>query len=151
MLEVDVELEVLGLVFWMALPPQRLPPLLERMADYRAQRSLNDELVSERVRSRSALRAGQQIGHKVSGGNVQNPPWRHHFIPEFYLKRWCLGGTKLVQFSRPYGSTVKPKRLSPRETGFVDQLYSLEGLDPSVAEQLEEGYFRRSTAERPTR
>ena len=80
---------------------------------------------------------------KVSPGKTQKPSWRHHFIPEFYLKRWCLGGTKLVQFSRPYGPTVKPKTLSPRETGFQNKLYTLAGLEPAVAQALEEQYFRK--------
>jgi hypothetical protein len=39
----------------------------------------------------------------VSG--KQNPPWRHHYIPEFYLKRWASGKQgELVQFSKPYGT-----------------------------------------------
>ncbi|WP_188312143.1 DUF4238 domain-containing protein [Salinarimonas soli] len=79
----------------------------------------------------------------MGGASTQKPSWRHHFIPEFYLKRWSLGGTKLVQFSRPYGSTVKPKTLSPRETGFQDKLYTLAGLDPELAQALEEQYFQK--------
>lgn len=79
----------------------------------------------------------------MSGAKTQQPSWRHHFIPEFYLKRWCLGGTKLVQFSRPYGPTVKQKTLSPRETGFQEELYTLPGLEPEAAQALEEQYFRK--------
>ncbi len=79
----------------------------------------------------------------MSGGKAQKPSWRHHYIPQFYLKRWCLGGTKLVQFSRPHGQIVKPKTLSPSETGFQNKLYTLAGLKPETAQALEEQYFRK--------
>ncbi|QIJ75060.1 DUF4238 domain-containing protein [Methylobacterium sp. NI91] len=72
----------------------------------------------------------------------QQVSWRHHYIPEFYLKRWCAGNGKLVEFSKPYGNEVKPKRVSPRQTGFIDRLYALEGLPESLSSQVEDDFFR---------
>ncbi|MHC2019986.1 DUF4238 domain-containing protein [Methylobacterium sp. CM6247] len=69
-------------------------------------------------------------------------PWRHHYIPEFYLKRWCAVNGKLVEFSKPYRDIVKPKRASPRETGFIDRLYTLEGLPEIYSGQVESEFFR---------
>ena len=71
----------------------------------------------------------------------KNVPWRHHFIPEFYLKRWTANG-QLVEFSQPYGKIVKPKRVYPSVTGFVPGLYHLEGLPPEAHQQLEPAFFR---------
>lgn len=68
--------------------------------------------------------------------------WRHHYIPEFYLKRWCAANGKLVEFSKPYRNIVKPKRVSPRETGFIDRLYALEGLPEIYSAQVESEFFR---------
>lgn len=68
--------------------------------------------------------------------------WRHHYIPEFYLKRWCAGNGKLVEFSRPFGETVKPKRVSPKATGFMDRLYALEGLPGVISAAVEHEFFR---------
>lgn len=73
----------------------------------------------------------------MSGGNVQNPPWRHHYLPEFYLKRWAVDG-KLVQFSKPWGNTVKPKRCSPRETGFADAREELKDLPLEAKAMMEQ-------------
>lgn len=68
--------------------------------------------------------------------------WRHHYIPEFYLKRWCGRDGKLVQFSRPHGDEVKPHRVAPRSTGFERNLYRLDGLPEALAAAAEQDFFR---------
>jgi hypothetical protein len=73
--------------------------------------------------------------------NSNNPSWRHHYIPEFYLKRWCANG-QLVQFSKPRDNVVKPKRVYPRQTGFVDRSKELSGLPLELAQRLENGFYQ---------
>lgn len=63
--------------------------------------------------------------------------WRHHYIPEFYLKQWANAEGRLTQFSKPYRDTVVPKRVYPRQTGFVDRLYILQGVPEEQADVYE--------------
>lgn len=72
----------------------------------------------------------------------QNSPCRHHYIPEFYLKRWTDQKKQFVEFSKPWGDTVKPKRVSPKQTGFVDRLYELAGLSDEARQRMETEFFR---------
>lgn len=67
---------------------------------------------------------------------------RHHYVPQFYLKRWCSSAGQVVEFSRPYGHTVKPKRVSPEGTGFVRKLYMLEGVSREASALMEEKFFK---------
>ena len=71
----------------------------------------------------------------------QQLPRRHHYIPEFYLKRWADGSGRLVQFSKPWNDLVKPKRVYPKETGFVNHLYELKGVGIDNPSRLEQEYF----------
>jgi hypothetical protein len=81
----------------------------------------------------------QAVGDQLTQKQVS---WRHHYIPEFYLKRWCDKNGKLVEFSKPYGDIVKPKRVSPKQTGFTNRLYALEGLPESLSSQVEDEFFK---------
>jgi hypothetical protein len=76
----------------------------------------------------------------VSGGKLQNPPWRHHYLPEFYLKRWASKG-RLVEFSKPYGETVRIRRPSPRATGFEDAKQFLSDIPLLEKSFIEENFF----------
>jgi hypothetical protein len=72
----------------------------------------------------------------------QNPPQKHHYIPEFYLKRWVTGAdNRLWQFSKPYRQVVAERKY-PSETGFVRRLYSTEGTDERQAHRFEEFFFK---------
>ncbi|SFG63158.1 DUF4238 domain-containing protein [Methylobacterium gossipiicola] len=68
--------------------------------------------------------------------------WRHHYIPEFYLKRWANSKGQLIEFSKPYGPSVKPQRRYPRETGFMDKLYAIEGVPEHLSHYFETAFFR---------
>lgn len=68
-------------------------------------------------------------------------PQKHHYIPVFYTKRWATHADgKLCQFSRPYRE-IKPLRVHPEATGWVRNLYALEGFSPELAQQVEERFF----------
>jgi hypothetical protein len=64
----------------------------------------------------------------------------HHFIPRFYSKRWARSGN-LCEFSRPH-DVVKPRRTSPKGTGYVSKLYSIDDDDEMRPNRLEEEFFK---------
>lgn len=70
-----------------------------------------------------------------------SPQRRHHYIPEFYLKRWQLGGDRLLEFSRPRGSEVRYRWVSPKQTGYMNKLYFLEHLPPELQNDYEDSFF----------
>lgn len=70
----------------------------------------------------------------------QQVSWRHHYLPEFYLKRWA-SNCKLVEFSRQYKDVVKPRYCSPRATGFVNANEFLADLPLVEKAFYEEKFF----------
>jgi hypothetical protein len=71
----------------------------------------------------------------------QNSFWRHHYIPEFYLRQWAAKNGQLVEYSKPWGDIVKPKRVYPRQTGFEDRLNELSGLPEDTRQHLEKHFY----------
>lgn len=71
-----------------------------------------------------------------------NPPDKHHYLPIFYLKRWAGSDNRICEFSRPYHNVVKPRRVFPAQTGYVRRLYTLRGLPPDIANNIETAFFR---------
>lgn len=69
-------------------------------------------------------------------------PLKHHYIPEFYLKRWAAPeDDKLCQWQRHRG-IVKPLRVYPAQTGYVHRLYELKDFPPNLAQQVESRFFQ---------
>lgn len=73
---------------------------------------------------------------------MQNLPKKHHFIPEFYSKRWTGTDGKLVRFNRPHLQIVD-RNVFPSQVGFQDDLYRITGVRPEAAQQIESNFFRR--------
>lgn len=70
------------------------------------------------------------------------PQRRHHYVPEFYLKRWQLGGDRFLEFRRFQGSEVRYRWVAPKQTGYVDKLYYLDHLPEERRNDYEERFFR---------
>jgi hypothetical protein len=68
-------------------------------------------------------------------------PLDHHYLPVFYLKRWAGEDGRLCRFSRPYDE-IKPKRVPPKKTGFVERLYETRALPREQAQQVEQHFMR---------
>ncbi len=49
---------------------------------------------------------------------------KHHYVPQFLLRRWANQNGKLQVFSRRQGRIICTER-APRSTGFVDDLYAI--------------------------
>ncbi|QND12960.1 DUF4238 domain-containing protein [Rhizobium leguminosarum bv. trifolii] len=73
--------------------------------------------------------------------NAAQEPIRHHFLPVFYLKQWSTGDGRIVEFSIPFRKVVKPKRVHPKGTGFIDRLYAIEGLPGEVSFEVEKDFL----------
>lgn len=73
---------------------------------------------------------------------LQKPPKIHHYIPCFYTKRWADPATeKLVEYFMPYRRVLSIKDKAPGGTGYREHLYSLRGLPPDEAAELEKVFF----------
>ncbi len=66
---------------------------------------------------------------------------RHHYIPVFYLKQWAGDDGRVCEFSKPY-DRVKPRRVHPEGTGYVDGLNTVEGLPDNQEQYLENVFFK---------
>lgn len=67
---------------------------------------------------------------------------RHHYIPQFYLKKWAGPDGRICEFCRRYKGIVKPRMTHPAGTGYVDNLYTLSGVPPEAAQLLETQFFK---------
>jgi hypothetical protein len=66
---------------------------------------------------------------------------RHHYIPVFYLKRWCDADGRLCEYSRPY-KDFYTKRIYPVQSGFVDRLYEIKGVPEAMAQVVEDEFMK---------
>ena len=72
---------------------------------------------------------------------TSNPPTKHHYIPAFYLKRWAAADGKVTEFTKPRHEIVA-RKIMPDRTGYQERLYELKGFEPSLAQQVEEKFFK---------
>ncbi|MEL7190513.1 MAG: DUF4238 domain-containing protein [Pseudomonadota bacterium] len=74
---------------------------------------------------------------------VPNPPRRHHYVPEFLLKRWASEDGKVVRFKRVRGDKLHAKRVPFQGIGFQENLYALPNMDPKkpITQVLETHFF----------
>lgn len=72
-----------------------------------------------------------------------NAPWRHHYVPEFFLKQWCSEEDgKLQYFTYTPKRKLVSYRKAPREIGFDRDLYTVSGItDPWDATYIEHLFF----------
>lgn len=71
---------------------------------------------------------------------------KHHYLPEFYTKRWASGVEKILcEFSRPTPAknSVQPKRVSPTQTGHERGLYEIKGVPAEQAQIVEDRFFKQ--------
>ncbi len=71
-------------------------------------------------------------------------PVDHHYLPEFYLRRWTRAG-KLYRYVRPLeNSRIHQKRVSPAAVGYEAHLYSYTGGQSDLERtRLEHSYFQQ--------
>ena len=67
-------------------------------------------------------------------------PRDHHFIPAFYLRRWCDASGKLIEYTIKHGKLI-PKSVGPNATGYEFDLYAFPELPPDQSQFLEQKFF----------
>jgi Protein of unknown function (DUF4238) len=67
---------------------------------------------------------------------------KHHYLPIFYTKRWAGNDGRICEFSKPYASKIKPKRVHPAGTGYVRGLYDMKGLSEELKDQFERLFLK---------
>jgi len=65
---------------------------------------------------------------------------RHHYVPQFYSRRWAGDDGKICEFSRPH-KKIHHQRVYPKQTGFQDRLYEKKGVPKSIAQQVEDKFM----------
>lgn len=61
----------------------------------------------------------------------------HHYVSQFYLKRWAGPTGQVVEYSRPYRELVVRWK-TPKATGFQRHLYTVTGLTSDKQSVLED-------------
>ncbi len=64
----------------------------------------------------------------------------HHFNPRFYLAHWA-GGDRCVCEMRLIRGKVISKRKFPKNTGYLKDLYRIDGVSDDIAHNLETRFF----------
>jgi hypothetical protein len=65
----------------------------------------------------------------------------HHYIPQFYLKRWARPNGQLSVMRLVHGRKVAPSDKYPAGTGYHPDLYRTEGVPEEKAQHLEVGFM----------
>lgn len=73
-------------------------------------------------------------------GPSNNPPRKHHFVPEFLLRQWAVDDGELCEYRR-FGNRIASGSKSPGATGYQIDLYKLDGAPPDVAQRFEQAFM----------
>lgn len=66
----------------------------------------------------------------------------HHYLPSFYQSRWADEKGKLRRFSKPHGSKLVAKWVSPKVSGGENLLYTDHSAPPQFAQMMESGFLK---------
>lgn len=64
-----------------------------------------------------------------------------HYLPQFYQRRWSAAGERVFVYWRPYDRVVVAQK-STRATGKLAGLYTMPGVPPERANELEDKFWR---------
>jgi hypothetical protein len=67
-------------------------------------------------------------------------PEKHHYLPVFYLKQWAALDGRVIRYYRPNRQVVAHP-IAPKNTGFEQGLYSLEGYKPEQRNIIEKNFM----------
>lgn len=100
-----------------------------------------DPLDAKRARV-EVVSINRLVGFTQKMTHPSNEPRRHHFIPQFYLRRWQIDGGRICEYSLQNGA-VKPRSVFPKGTGFVKDLYALTGVSGDLINSIEKEFFHK--------
>lgn len=75
-------------------------------------------------------------------GPSDNPPRKHHYIPEFWSKRWTGPDGLAERYTRPYHGKVVAYRKPPSAIGWREALYELPSFQ-GVKRNFEVEFFKK--------
>lgn len=67
-------------------------------------------------------------------------PHKHHYVPAFYLRQWATNGF-LCEMRKIRGKIVVHSK-SPVGTGWLKDLYKIEGVGPDLAQHFERVFMQ---------
>lgn len=67
-------------------------------------------------------------------------PEKHHYLPVFYLKQWAALDGRVIRYYRPNREVVAHP-IAPKNTGYEQGLYSLEGYSPEHRNVIEKNFM----------
>jgi hypothetical protein len=67
-------------------------------------------------------------------------PEKHHYLPVFYLKQWAALDGRVIRYHRPHREVVVHP-IAPKNTGYEQGLYSLEGYSPEQRNVIEKDFM----------
>jgi hypothetical protein len=67
-------------------------------------------------------------------------PEKHHYLPVFYLKQWAALDGRVIRYYRPNREVVAHP-ITPKNTGYEQGLYSLEGYKPEQRNVIEKNFM----------
>jgi hypothetical protein len=70
-------------------------------------------------------------------------PRRHHYLPEFYSRRWANQSGRMTAYQRFRPGALQARQVFPSEIGFQRDLYTLPGVKPADAQYLEIELFSK--------
>jgi hypothetical protein len=66
-----------------------------------------------------------------------NEPRKHHYIPQFYLRKWARPDGRVLCYKRITAGAVTADWVTPKSTGFEKDLYTLEHLPEDIRQAIE--------------
>ena len=66
---------------------------------------------------------------------------KHHYLPQFYLKRWCNSSQKVVYYGLK-NAIVTEDEVSPEYTGYEEDLYAKAGVSEDKKHDIERNCFQ---------
>lgn len=79
--------------------------------------------------------------NSVTQSKPQQTAKRHHYIPEFYQKKWINGEKGQLFVYQRHNGHVHCRRKSPGATGYVERLYTMDEVSPEEAQIIETEYM----------
>jgi hypothetical protein len=74
-------------------------------------------------------------------GKRNRTSWRHHYLPQFYLRAWTGTDGRVCEYSRSHKGSMRERRVVPKSTAFAKDLYStastLRGVEEHEPDEIE--------------
>jgi hypothetical protein len=67
-------------------------------------------------------------------------PEKHHYLPVFYLRHWAALDGRVIRYHRPHREVVAHP-IAPKNTGYEEGLYSLDGYKPEQRNVIEKSFM----------